>query len=292
MSAPYKARDIETDSAATAMLRAVSPSFFQTLGIQLRQGRAIGPTDGPQAPAIAVVNEAFVRQALATQMPIGRVLTLTPPGADEPLDFTIVGVVANAKELDLASPDSPIIYLSDAQASFPHTVLAVKSLGAPPLDAVRRTLHDLDSSLALDDVGPLVAKVRATYALQYFQLTVLSMFAISALLLIAVGIYGAVTFVAVSDKHATAIRLALGASPRQIAYQLLRRTARWSLAGCTLGVLLLVALRPMLGLAWSAAHAAGALAAAGMVIAVALGATGLPSMRASTMNAVSVINAE
>jgi len=291
MSSAYKVRDAATDSSSTAALRAVSPGFFQTLGIPVRLGRPIEATDAVDAPPVAVVNEAFVRQALAGKSAVGSSVTITPPGADEPREFSIVGVVANAKEKDLGSPDSPIIYVSDAQASFPHTVLAFRSRGAPPIEGVRRALRDLDPMLALDDVRPFGEKVRATYALQFFQLSILTMFAASALLLIAIGIYGAVTFVAAADVRATAIRLALGAAPNQIAGAFLGRTGRWSLLGCTIGAIAFVSLQPLFGFAISANDATAIAVGAGLIFVLALLATGQHSLRARTVNALTALNA-
>jgi putative ABC transport system permease protein len=291
MSAGYSVRDAATDSGATAALRSVSPGFFQVLGIPLRRGRLIDASDGAQAAPVAVVNEAFAKQALRSRPALAGIVTITPPGADEPQDFTIVGVVGNAKEKDLGSVDSPIVYLSDAQASFPHTVLAIRSRGSAPVDAIRRALRELDPSLALDDVAPLDAKVRATYGLQYFQLNVLAMFAGSALVLIAVGVYGAVMFVAMADAHAMAIRLALGASPRQVATSLLRRTARWSSVGCAVGLLVIAAFQPALGLARGTADVAAIVVGASAVLIVALLATSWPSVRAGRLDAPAAINA-
>src|SRR6185503_6027563 len=294
MSSAYKLRDAGSaaDSSSTAALRAVSPNFFRTLGIAVRKGRVIEATDGPNAPLVAIVNEAFVHQAFGSASPVGRSVTLTPPGADEPQEFAIVGVVANAKEKDLGSPDSPIIYLSDAQASFPHTVIALRSQGPAPIDGVRRSLRELDPSLALDDAAPLRAKVRATYALQIFQLSVLSVFALSAMILIVVGIYGAVTFVAAADAHANAIRLALGASPRQIASALIERIGRWSLAGGVAGVLVLAALHPALGLALQRGDLVSLVGGAFVVVFVAIAATARPSVRAGTVSALAALNAQ
>lgn len=290
MSGPYSVRDVATDSSSTAAMRAVSPHFFQTLGIAVRQGRVIGSADGPDSPPVAVVNEAFVKHGLGPRAALGASVTLTPPGEDVPREFSIVGVVANAKEKDLASEDSPIVYLSDAQASFPHTVLALRSRGPAPIAAVRAALHDLDPSLALDDVVPLAARVRATYALQTFQLAVLAMFAASALVLIAIGTYGAVAFVTDADTRATAVRLALGAPPGRIALDLLLRTSRWAMSGCVVGLALGIGLRSPLGLAHGVGDNVGIVAGALIVLAVALAATGRPSLRAAKVDVLAALN--
>ena len=292
MSASFKVREGASDSAATAMLRAVSPDFFQTLGIAVRQGRTIEPGDGPQAPPVVVVNDAFVRGARGSRSPIGAFVSVAPPGSDGPADFEIVGVVANAKEKDLLSADSPIIYFSDAQASFPHVVLAFRAKGQGAVDAVRRALRELDPSLALDDVGPLSARVRATYALQYFQLNILSAFALSALILIGVGVYGAASFVAASDVRSTGIRLALGATPRQILSALLERSARWSIAGCLIGLAAVLLMRVGVGSSIGIGEVVAGLAGAIVMLLLALLATWHPAHHAGATDPLAALNSQ
>ena len=290
MSTSFTVRGVATDSSASAALRAVSPGFFETLGIAIRLGRPIAAQDGAHAPFVAVVNEAFVRQSLHATSPLGAIVTLSPPGTDSPQNFMIVGVVSNAKERDLESADSPIIYLSDAQASFPHVVIAFRARGTPPIVAVRRALRDLDPSLALDDPAALQDKVRATYALQFFQFTILSVFAASALLLVAIGIHGAVSFVANSDERATAIRLALGASPRHLAATFFGRTARWSAWGCIAGIVLFGALMPAFGLPRNGPNLIALGVATAVVLCVALLATSRPAARAMRIDALRALD--
>ena len=142
MSAPYQVAGGENDSSATAALRAVSADFFGTLGIGIVQGRPLDAGDNATAVPVAVVNEAFAKRALGERPALGSALTVTPPGADAPMTFTIVGVSRNAKEKDLLGPDTPIIYLSDLQASFPHTVLVLRSSGPAPVTRIREALRE------------------------------------------------------------------------------------------------------------------------------------------------------
>ena len=242
MSGTYATRDAGMDSSATAVFRSVSSDFFQTLGIAIRQGRPIVSGDDEAAVPVAVVNEAFVRQTFGDRPAIGQRVRITPPGADTAESFEIVGVAGNAKEKDLLGPPSPIIYLSDRQASFPHTVLAVRSRGAAPLAAIRAAVRDLDPSLALDDVTPLAARVRSTYALQFFLLSILGAFALSAGVLISVGIYGSASYAVGADLKGIGIRMALGATRRRILWSVLSRTAGWSALGCAIGLVIAAAL--------------------------------------------------
>src|SRR5699024_654574 len=142
----------------------VSDDFFSSLGIPIRRGRAILRSDAEGMPLVVVVNEALERDVFAGRSALGESIIVTPPGDDAPQTFRIVGVAGDAKEKDLIGAATPLAYFSDRQASFPHTVLVVRSRMQFPGAAVRAVLHDLDPALALDAVGSLSSRVRASYA--------------------------------------------------------------------------------------------------------------------------------
>jgi putative ABC transport system permease protein len=293
MAASYRVIGQEAkDSSATAGLRAVSPDFFRTLGIAIKRGRAIESNDVANAPPVAVVNEAFVRQALSSGAGPGTFVTVTPPGADGPTDFQIIGVAGNAKEKDLLSPDTPMIYFSDAQASFPHVVLAVRSPGPAPVADIRRALRDLDPSLALDDIGPLEARVRATFSLQYFLLNILAAFAASAIILIGVGVYAAVSYAIHADQRSIGIRIALGSTPARIQATLLGRSLRWSVIGCGVGLVASTALLATLRSPDVLTAAEGVGLGAVAMVALAITATWRPALHASRTDPLRVLNAQ
>jgi predicted permease len=292
MSSAYSVRGMATDSSRSAALRAVSADFFTALGIPIRRGRAIDAGDNARAVRVAVVNEAFERESFAGRSAIGQSLVLTPPGSDTAQEFEIVGIAGDAKEKDLLGPATPIIYFSDAQASFPHTVLAVRARGDFPAAGVRAALRDLDPPLALDDVGPLGERVRASYALQLFLLWILGAFAVSGALLIAVGIYGSVSFSVAAELRSIGVRMAVGATPQGILGAVLGRGAVLASLGCTLGVGVAVLL-PRVGglerLLGTSVGLAAAVVGACAVLFVALIATAIPARRASTLDPVIVL---
>ena len=282
MTGGYRVLGIDSDSARTAALRAVSADFFATLGVPVREGRTIGRGDGADAPLVVVVNQSFVRQAFAGRSPIGTALMLNAPGRDSTEAFQIVGVVGDAKEKDLQSPGSAIIYFSNAQASFAHTVLMVHAAGEPPIAAIRGALRDLDRTLALDDVGGLTAKVRASYALQAFLLIVVAAFAANGAILIGIGVYGAAAFAVTAELRSIGVRVALGASPGMMVRQVIGRTARLAAIGSAAGALVLTvapAFNPVLALG-GASRFFGPAIAASIVVAIATIATLLPARRA------------
>ena len=292
MAGSYQVVGGSVDSSSTAVLRAVSDDFFRTLGIRVEEGRGIAGTDGADAAPVVVVNREFVRQAFDGRPALDASVLLTPPSSDAPRSFRIVGIVANAKEKDLLGPASAIVYFSDAQASFPHTVLAVRSRREVPLARVRDALREVDGTLALDDVSPLRAKVRATYSLQYFLLSVIGAFAGSALILIAVGIYGSVSFAVNADLRAIGVRLALGASPKQILRALLLRTLVPASIGCGVGLLVATIAMQWLGISGFGVDLAGSAIGAVLILGLVSAATWHPAWRAKNTDPLAVLRAQ
>jgi putative ABC transport system permease protein len=292
MSSGYAVVGVAADSSSSAALRAVSSDFFETVGISIKQGRPIERTDDEGALAVVVVNEAFARQSLGGRGALGQSILVAPPGSDSPRSFQIVGIAGDAKERDLISPSTPIIYFSDKQASFPHSVLVVRTHGPAPVAAIRAVLRELDPFLAFDDVGSLAARVRSSYALQQFLLTILAVFATSAAVLIAVGVYGAVSFAAAADRRSIGVRMALGATPSQIVAALIRRTGLLAVVGCSAGVAVafvlprLVATDAMLA---SGVDLESSIAGAAAVVLVAIVATAIPAFRAGATDPLTVL---
>jgi len=289
MAGSYQVVGGNADSSSTAVLRAVSDDFFKTLGIRVDQGRGIASTDDANATPVIVVNREFVRQAFGDRPALDASVQLTPPGADASQSFRVVGVVANAKEKDLLGPDSPIVYFSDAQASFPHTVLATRSRGEAPLTRVRDALRELDATLALDDIAALRSRVRATYGLQFFLLSVVGAFAAGALILLAVGVYGAVSFAVNADLRAIGVRLALGASPRQIVEALLARTLIPASIGCVAGLLISTIAMRWLAFSGFSVDLTAALTGALLMLGLVLVAVGQPARRAKNTDPLTVL---
>jgi ABC-type antimicrobial peptide transport system permease subunit len=269
----------------------VSTDFFETLGIPVVQGRPIGAGDDEHAVPVAVVNRAFAQQTFGGRPAIGKAVMITPPGADAAQTFQIVGVVGDAKEKDLLGPSSPIVYFSDRQASFPHTVLAVRAAERPPLREVRAALRELDPSLALDDVTLLAARVKATYALQLFLLNILTAFALSAAVLIGVGIYGSVSCAVNAAVKGIGVRMALGATRTRILRSVLARVCGWSTLGAALGLGVFAGVGRLASALGVSAEPRVAVTGALCAIALAAVATWLPAWRAAATDPIVVLKA-
>lgn len=284
MSAPFVVGGAASGDSTTAALRAVSADFFTTVQIPLRQGRAIDASDASDAQPSVVVSEALVRAALGGAEPLGATIRVSAPGTDSAGAFRIVGVVGDTRERDLSGPPMPMIYFSNRQTSFPHSVLVVRSTDPAVARALRGALGRLDPSLALDDVGSLADKVAATYALQRFYLVLLAAFGLCAATLVAAGVYGLMSSVVTAEAKPMALRLALGASAAGILMGVLRRTAGLAGVGCGIGVALSLAL-PGAGTSGFAATLGGGLG----ILMVALAASLIPAVRAGRADPASVL---
>lgn len=204
------------------------------MNIPLLEGRLCNVDNSSVHPAEAVVNQAFVRKYFGDRDPIGRRVTTSRP-SDPP--NTVVGVVANVRHSSLEEEPPPEIYTAwqnDAQ----HAYIVVRS-ALPPQEiasAVRATLRTIDPNLALADIhtmGELISKTRAR---RRFQTTLVTVFAGSALLLALIGLYGLVSY---SVKQRTAeigVRMALGASRKQVITMILGSSMKLVIAGLVVGL--------------------------------------------------------
>jgi putative ABC transport system permease protein len=223
---------------STAMIRTVMPQYFQTMGIPLRRGREFGPSDNTrEAPFRFVVNEAFVHRYLARVAdPLSALITTAmartnPPGR-------IIGIVGDVREGSLDHPAVPTVYYPYVRLPYGQMTLVVRTAGDPMaiVGPVRRTIHDLNPSLAMADVTSMDDILGETYARQRFSAVLMTTFALFALVLAAVGVYGVVS-VAVSERsREIAIRTAVGARPRRIVCMVMWEATRFVLAGLGVGL--------------------------------------------------------
>jgi len=223
---------------------AVSPGFFETLGIPIRLGRAIDARDIFGAPRVAVVNEAFGRQVLGTSDAVGRHFRFGPKA---PL-IEIVGVVADGKYRSLTEDPQPAVFVSILQRYNSTTTLVVRA--HVPEDhmvaEMRRALAELDSSLPLYSAGSLEQMLGLPLFPNRAAATALSMFGLLAVVLAATGIHGVVSYAVARRRREIGIRVAIGATARDVLRVVLGRIAVSVGAGAVVGMGLSVAIGPLL----------------------------------------------
>jgi predicted permease len=218
--------------ARTATLLHVSPDYFEVMRLPVRGGRVFEQADDLARPLVCVVNEALVRRYFDGRDAVGQTLGLE--GIDRPV--TIVGVVVTAKHWDLVEPPTPHIYLSFYQRPGRYLRLLLRTEGDPLTLAVaaRRAVAHVDAKLPVTAVRSM-QQVVEEFLLPRASLSVsLAALGTGALSLSAIGVYGLMLFFVGRRTREIGLRLALGASRRDVLRLVLDRALR--LAGVGVGI--------------------------------------------------------
>ena len=214
--------------------RSVSPDYFLTIHQQLIAGQFFSQSDWGK-------NRALVSAKTAVTLwpgkdPVGQQFSRGDPAEEKP--FTVVGVVANARTISLAKPDPMMIYVPYWYRCEPIAGLVVRTRQLPSEmgDAIRQTIWSVDRNVPVPTVRALGSLMADSVANQRFEMTLLLLFAISALLLAGLGIYGVITYSVVQRHREIGLRITLGAQ-RSAIYRLVLRDGLLPVAaGATAGV--------------------------------------------------------
>lgn len=233
---------VEGESAAEpgpgpmVRIQAANTDYFRILGIPLFKGEMF--TDqGHGGPAVVIINRALARQHLDEDHAIGRKIRLGGPQAPW---LTVIGIVEDFKNVGLAAEPEPEAYRPYQQ--FPllgSTYVLVRSAASDPLTlvpAIRREVATLDSEQPLAEIQTLDERLTASVAQQRFVMSMLVCFAVLALSLAIVGIYGIMSYVSQQRRREMAIRLALGAQQTEVIWMMVREGLLLGLLGAALGI--------------------------------------------------------
>ncbi len=217
----------------------VGPAYPETLGMALKQGRAIALQDVRGAPKVAMVNEAFVRHFLAGQNPLGRHVGFG--GSTGAIDLAIVGVLQDAQFQNARDEIRPVVFtalLQDASQFALDCEIEVRTAGEPAAvsNEIRAAVAEVDRNLPVSDTKTLREQVSSTFGSQRLAAQFMSAFGGLALVLACVGLYGVVSQAVVWRTNEIGLRLALGAQPQDVLRMLLKDTLVVVMAGLAVGI--------------------------------------------------------
>jgi putative ABC transport system permease protein len=220
-----------------AEIRVVEPGYFGLMRIPLLRGRLLQDTDTPEAQRVMVVDQTFAREVFGSGDPLGRRVYQGDGGSDDPR-FEIVGVVGDVQHWSLGSERRPAMYFSHRQQSARGQSMLVRAKGDPSslVDSVRRRILEIDKDLPIARVRTMQQVIGEDLAQRRLALGLLVSFAVLALLLAALGVYGVVSNAVAQRTQEMGVRMAFGAERRDILVLVVTQALRLCLAGVAAGL--------------------------------------------------------
>jgi predicted permease len=272
----------------------VSPRYFETMGTQIVAGRAIDQRDTASSKPVAVVNESMARRYWESpEKALGRRFSQSK-GGDL---LEIVGVAKNGKYMSFGEPAFSYIFIPESQNYYGQVEVLLRSKQdiAALMPAVRAEMSRLDPAIPLFGVRTMPQFLNRTVSIYELGASLVGTFAMTALLLAAVGIYGVLYFTVARRTKEIGIRMALGARYGQVLRMVLQRSLLWVAGGLAIGAALALLARPVTGQLVAGISASDPLtycAVLGIFASIVVAASIIPARRASRVNPVEALRHE
>ena len=266
----------------------VTPEYFRVVDMPLLRGRLFTEEDNDHAPGVAVINEAMAQAYWPNQDPVGQRVKLSPANPASSWT-TVIGIVANARTEALEDAKVPEIYLSLYQKSEKHLAIFLRgNLDAAAIPGqVREQVQAVNPEIPVFGAETLQEAVSASLSVRRFSLEMIALFALTALLLAGLGIYGVISYLVGERTHEIGIRLALGAQRTNILHTVFRQGLGLAITGAAVGlVCALVVSRLMAGLLYGVRpyDPVTYIGVTSVLTVVALAACYLPARRATKVD--------
>jgi putative ABC transport system permease protein len=283
-------------------IRVASPAYFSTLGIPIKRGRGFIDRDTASSPRVVLITESAARRYFPNEDPIGKKITLgwgkrDKKGVRTSAGGEVVGIVGDVKDAGLSEPDPPQLYMPLRQWPIGSMSIVVKTASAPAslTEAIRTQVYSVDPTVPVSNVRTLDEVVSRSISQPRFYMLLLGVFAVLALTLAAIGIFGVLSYAVSQRTREIGIRMALGAQGRTVVGLVVRQAMTLVAIGLAAGTIaarfLSQTLTKMLfgvGPTDPATFAAVAV----LLAAVALLASYLPARRATRVDPIVALRAE
>ncbi len=287
-------------TAPESNFRSIMPGYFHTIGARLVRGRLFSAQDDAAHTGVAIVNEEMARTFFPGEDPIGQHLAIDWPPLywkGMPGRYEVVGIVSNVAFAGPQRGPQAAMYFPHAQTPFNGLTVIVRTANDPIalVPAVRRSVHALDSSLPLSEVGTVEEQWAELVSVPRFLALLLSLFAGLAVTLAAIGIYGVMAYAVTRRTHEIGVRLALGAKPADVVRLLVGQGMVQIGIGVLAGVVAAIAVtRSMAGLLFGIApnDPWTFVAVSVLLVLIGIAAAWIPAHRATRIDPVSALRAE
>ncbi len=282
--------ELPANQRLSALEVLVSIDYFRAAGVPLLGGRTFTETDSGTAPRVVVVNQEFVHRHLQDRDPLGKQIRLDVKGAT-PEWSEIIGVVGNVKSYSEGPNDDPEVYEPLLQRPVSSFSLMIRTTSDPNslASALRNAIAQMDAELPLARLMSMPDVIERQKGGNPFFVTVLGSFAILALILSAIGIYGLVAYSVGQRTHEIGIRMALGAKSPDVLRMILRDGMKMTAVGAAVGLILALPLPKIFDAIFYGLHLAESrlyFIVPALILGVAMLATYIPARRATRVDPI------